>query len=1466
MLTLFRRTTAFLLTLALVVSLLPPPYAGAEETQPQVTFFVTEPAAQPEETEPVPTEETVSENLPPETEIPVETEETVPPETTMPIEESLPTEPLETLPEEMLPTDPLETLSEETLPTEPEEGLPETIPPTEPESTVPEEPVYPEEIPDDFVAPFSQADSGFYSLRLPEAYDSREAGIVTPVQNQNAWQLCWAFSALAVGESYLISSGQESPNLSERHLGYYFHGRATDPLGNAAGDGTYLTDDYLVSGNNNKFTTFALANWVGAAAEEKYPYGEDPSWQENASAMDDVVHLTNAYWINAKDTDSIKYYIMRNGSVGLSIYYLSRFYNAQTAAYYNTNYTATNHAITVVGWDDNYSPENFLTPPSAPGAWLCKNSHGSDFGMDGYFWLSYQDKSITQSTSTAFVFEFESADNYSYNYHHDGSFGTATKNLSNGGSIANIYTASGSSDGTDELIRAVGFAPADADLSYSIQIYRDLRDPADPTSGTPVLSRPLTGETGLCGYYSVPLEEPVLLCHGETFSVVVTLHSEQLSYIRYFSDRSYSNGTWVRFDSSTAPGRSFAENTPGTWTDLAGLEITGVARVKAYTSRTTSRSVFRLHFPTTDLVLTPGDSFYQEPDRFPENADLCLYQWSSDREEVASVSEEGVVTAVDIGEALITASTPDGRVSASYRVCVKPKITAINLRRFQPDMLSGEVFETAVNILPSSAEPYYTFTLESSDESVITVDGMTLQAHEPGSAVITFRAEPYSWEYTVSVTRSLEGSRITVAPAIYDGSSLEPEVLVELEGKILEKDRDYTLACTNNRLPGTGTVIITGIGNYSGTLHRNFTVVLPETRILSLENESKGLRVTWEPCSGLSGYYVYRQKNGGSWKKVKTVTGKTSWLDEDVSSGARYAYKILPYLKSGSKLYKAPESSPAELRRLSTPKIEEILLADTGMEIRWKNVTGADSYQILRSTPDHPEETVATVSALRWTDTGAVETGLHYTYRIIARHTGEDLISQSGASGTRTACRPEAPADFTAVNTAKGISLSWEQVEHATGYTLYRSTNGTKWSAVKTLSGSENTSWTDTGRTSGAKYYYRIRSLVKIGSSTYRSETLDSPMLYRLARPSIQKISALEDGFRLTWKRISGADGYQIWRSCDGDSPELIATVYGGKTLSFTDSAAGDTGKVYTYSLTARKEAGERLYLSETSAAKSAIHPDAPENPAAVNTAKGITLTWEQAEHATGYSISRSTNGTKWTTVKTLSGGDTLSWTDTGRTSGARYYYRIQTLSKLSGITYRSGTLDGPMIYRLSRPSVEKITALEDGFKLSWKRISGASGYSIWRSCDGSPAEQIATLESGKSLSYTDHTAAETGKIYTYSLTAWKDAGEQRYSSEISPQKSAIHPEIPAGFTVTRGSKRNLLSWEQVDQATGYEIYRSKHGRTWDKVKTVSGGSTLSWTDTSSSAGSKSYYRIRTLSRQSGITFKSGYSQMQQPQ
>ena len=161
---------------------------------------------------------------------------------------------------------------------------------------------------------------------------------------------------------------------------------------------------------------------------------------------------------------------------------------------------------------------------------------GNHFGDGGFFYLSYEDSAVNSGNTSAnraraYVFDFEAADNYDCNYQYDGSAGAYNVTHSDspltlvdsGGSIANVFRVHNSDASRIEKLKAVSFALFDTAVSYRIQIYKNLKDASDPTSGTAQLVRPTEGGTSYAGYYTVPLNAPVDLEKNETFSVVVTL-------------------------------------------------------------------------------------------------------------------------------------------------------------------------------------------------------------------------------------------------------------------------------------------------------------------------------------------------------------------------------------------------------------------------------------------------------------------------------------------------------------------------------------------------------------------------------------------------------------------------------------------------------------------------------------------------------------------------------------------------------------------------------------------------------------------------------------------------------------------------------------------------------------------------------------------------------------------------------
>ncbi len=434
----------------------------------------------------------------------------------------------------------------------------------------------------------TNSEQALYSSSIPASFDARNEGYMTSVGDQNPYGTCWAFSALGAGQASMLARGvlSDTTNLdwSEYHLAYFFYNYVNDPLNNLSGDITYpLYDNYLENGGNHYYTTFALATWKGAADETKAPYAEanGSSTLNNSIAYDDVAHLQNSYIISMQNTSEIKKLIMEHGAVASSMYFDTYYYNGSTEAYYQNVTTTTNHAIMIVGWDDNYLPSNFNSSRNLPtnkGAWLIRNSWGDYID---YFWVSYEDLSI--SNNDAFVYVFDKSDNYDYNYQYDGTYSSYYYSIYNGDSLANVFETTGSNV---EEIQAVSFALRSSNVNYSIQIYKNPTD-GNPLSGDAMLTTPQEGTTTYAGYYTIELDEDIYIDQGDTFAVVVTVSSTNADTVSFFFDADTSS-SWVKFDSTTNEGESFYISNTGNiqdiYNDWNGKNYGYCPRIKAFTS------------------------------------------------------------------------------------------------------------------------------------------------------------------------------------------------------------------------------------------------------------------------------------------------------------------------------------------------------------------------------------------------------------------------------------------------------------------------------------------------------------------------------------------------------------------------------------------------------------------------------------------------------------------------------------------------------------------------------------------------------------------------------------------------------------------------------------------------------------------------------------------------------------------
>lgn len=570
---------------------------------------------------------------------------------------------------------------------------------------------------------------------------------ITSIKNQNPYGTCWAHAAMASAEADLWKKGlaDSTIDLSEWQLAYFFYHTVEDPLGGTAGDSvTVVGDTYLDRGGNQQLATYRLATWQGVTQEADAPYST--VYNDSTKTLDDALaygkdayHLENAYWVSMKDRDIVKQLIMEYGACAASYCHDKKYYNStdqwyrsEPLAEYNPTETNTNHAITIVGWDDNYSKDNFGTyKPSSNGAWLCKNSWGSNWSKDGLFYISYED--VPNLNGNAYFYDYGTGDNYDYNYQYDGGVynGWYPYYASN---AANVYTANSA-----ETLKAVGFYTEDVQYTCTIKIYKNCT--GNPVSGTLVSTQ--TATEPYAGFHTVVLDTPVDLNAGDTYSVVVsqtTVNGSSLVLV----DKSFS-WTWLASVSSTKTGQSFISSSGSSWTDVSASGYN--CRIKAYTDKrdTTTPADVKVSRITlsasTGLTLTKGQTQKLTATVVPANATNKAVTWKTSDKNVATVSENGLVTAKSAGTAIITCTAKDGsNVKATCKVTVTVPVSGIQLSQTSAALTVGDTLTLTKTIYPSDATNQ-AVTWTSSSDVVASVDSNgKITAKTAGSAVITCKS------------------------------------------------------------------------------------------------------------------------------------------------------------------------------------------------------------------------------------------------------------------------------------------------------------------------------------------------------------------------------------------------------------------------------------------------------------------------------------------------------------------------------------------------------------------------------------------------------------------------------------------------------------------------------------------------------------------------------------------------------
>ena len=390
---------------------------------------------------------------------------------------------------------------------------------------------------------------------LPIAFDLRSWGLVSSVKDQEDYGMCWSFSAVNSLESQLIAKKPDI-DLSEWHLAYYTY---SQKFGFPLANGTDIEDVFQQGGNYYMMSPM-LTSWTGPVSEAVFPFNDmsvlnpDLNWEE-VKAMAEY-HTSGAevfnYYIGDENflnqVRAVKQAVYQGNSLSMSYYHKNSYYKSSTYGYYNADDNRTGgtyHAVSIVGWDDDFPASSFNQTAPGDGAWLIKNSWGADWGDNGYFWMSYYEPTMLDF----YYLKAEPFEKHDKIYQYDDyGYWTAFSVTSADESawIANVFTAE-----EDTYLTSVMLCTVMPDEQYSIQIYQNPKRSSNPTSGEAAAYA--EGMLSTAGYHMIDLPEAVELHEGEKFSIVVNLSGKAGQHI---TCESYTESTVKRSNGSVSIEKS----------------------------------------------------------------------------------------------------------------------------------------------------------------------------------------------------------------------------------------------------------------------------------------------------------------------------------------------------------------------------------------------------------------------------------------------------------------------------------------------------------------------------------------------------------------------------------------------------------------------------------------------------------------------------------------------------------------------------------------------------------------------------------------------------------------------------------------------------------------------------------------------------------------------------------------------
>ena len=1112
------------------------------------------------------------------------------------------------------------------------------------------------------------------------------------------------------------------------------------------------------------------------------------------------------------DTEEIKRVLYEVGAVYVSYTHINaalssdrkNFYWNGDTSLYNPYYDG-GHAVTIIGWDDNYSKTNFKYTPPYNGAFLVKNSWGTNWGDNGCFWVSYWD--ATFGGSELFCFNsLEPTDNYGDIYQYD----PLGKVSSYGGKAtmhgANVFVAR-----KNDSLAAVGFYANAPNTKYTIKVYVGCTT-SSPVSGTLRLTQ--TGTVEHCGYATIPLDDYVSISKGQRFSIVFRLNTPgynyPLAFEAYYSYKSNGKTYWTPTSEATASaGESFISSDGTTWTDFTTVFPNGNLCLKAYTkSATPTKPVLSSIAISGVTSLTSGQSaqFTCEATYSDGSKKAISPTWSIARagQAYATVSASGLVTAKEVSaQQTVT-------VQASYTEdgIAKDATWGMYVTIATPSAPTGvtatqgtEPSCVRVNwTAPSGATEYavYRATADSNDNAKY-LESVTVLKYSDTSAVpgvdYWYYIKAKNSSGMSGFSTSANGWRKLSPPDVTASNDLLDKVAVswsEVEGAKYYRVYRATSMDGQKTALGSGwqtttafndTTATAGVTYYyfvvaavdaSGSRPSDYSIVEDGMRAAPVTIDALAVNGAVSIASGGNATYTATVTyTDGSAKNVTPSWSITSGASYANVSGSKVTAAVVAanqsitlkatYTENGKTVFGTKEIAIVAVAPSAPTGLTVTSQSASGIVLGWQAAAGASSYNVHRGA-----STIGSASGTTFTDNTATP-GVMYSYSV----SSVNSAGESSVSGAVSAMVPlSAPGEVKASqDSATAVTVSWSAVNGATHYRVARATSAT---GTKTELGTwqSATTYADATAASGVEYFYFVRAATDANATVTGGWSAGVRGMRLSAEPTLQmlviggpdRIAASGTG-AYSCTAVYSDEAKNIVSPAWSVSPASAATVNSSGVVT-AKAVSSDTQATITASY-GGKQASRRIVvvapLVEASATVSSISV-APRWPFGTKVDIDYTL---------------NTTPSGMRALVTLSGYDNdhrkemPAITVTGDSAGRAVLAGRYRLTWDVGADYPGFHAKAFDVNVKAEPyEIPSVTGIQTGesttrgVALSWDGADAAIAYEVWRSASTSTGEAEKVLTVTNATECID-ASASPGKIYFYWLKAVTQYGTGDFSEDF---------------------------------------------------------------------------------------------------